>query len=218
MKDMWKEFSKEATVEEVMLDSTAQLLTKHELPEIMALVPSLEGLTVLELGAGIGRYTRQLAKMARHVTAVDFTAKFVNKNREENGHHDNVDIIQADVTVLDYPNDSFDLIFSNWLLMYLTDEELLSLTERMLSWLRPGGYLFFRESCFHKSGDIKVASNHTNYRTPAVYNDLMMSVVWEEPEPGRWVYRFDVTLTKAVETYIKVRKAHCYTDPNGACS
>lgn len=47
---------------------------------------------------------------------------------------------------------SFDLIFSNWLLMYLSDAELCSLTEKMLSWLRPSGYLFFRESCFHQSG------------------------------------------------------------------
>lgn len=47
---------------------------------------------------------------------------------------------------------SIDFIFSNWLLMYLSDEELKAFAEKMLSWLRPGGLLFFRESCNHRSG------------------------------------------------------------------
>ena len=47
---------------------------------------------------------------------------------------------------------SFDFIFSNWLLMYLSDEELNTFTEKLLGWLRPGGFLFFRESCNHRSG------------------------------------------------------------------
>lgn len=47
---------------------------------------------------------------------------------------------------------SIDFIFSNWLLMYLSDEELKVLLEKMLGWLRPSGFLFFRESCNHRSG------------------------------------------------------------------
>lgn len=47
---------------------------------------------------------------------------------------------------------SIDFIFSNWLLMYLSDEELNSVMQKMLTWLKPGGFLFFRESCNHRSG------------------------------------------------------------------
>jgi len=50
---------------------------------------------------------------------------------------------------------SFDVIFSNWLLMYLSDQELSRLVEKMLGWLAPGGFLFFRESCNHQSGTAK---------------------------------------------------------------
>jgi hypothetical protein len=32
-------------------------------------------------------------------------------------------VVCADVTKIDYPENSFDLVFSNWLLMYLSDEE-----------------------------------------------------------------------------------------------
>lgn len=54
MTEFWREHSKAATVEEMMLDSRAKELTQHELPEILSMLPSLEGCKVLELGAGIG--------------------------------------------------------------------------------------------------------------------------------------------------------------------
>lgn len=47
---------------------------------------------------------------------------------------------------------SFDIVFSNWLFMYFSDEETEALLQKSLSWLSPGGTLFFRESCFHSSG------------------------------------------------------------------
>lgn len=54
MKEFWKEHSKAATVEEMMLDSRAKELTQQELPEILSMLPCLAGYRVLELGAGIG--------------------------------------------------------------------------------------------------------------------------------------------------------------------
>ncbi|KAK9963740.1 hypothetical protein ABG768_006906 [Culter alburnus] len=207
MMEFWKEHSKLATVEEMMLDSNAQELTQHELPEILSLLPCLAGSDVLELGAGIGRYTRHLIGKAHHVTAVDFMEKFVEKNREENSHLGNAEFIQADVTKLDFPKHSFDLVFSNWLLMYLSDQELKLLAEKFLMWLRPGGYLFFRESCFHQSGDSKRDFNPTHYRSPAHYNHLMTSVLLDESEKTeKKCYGFDMVLSKTVQTYVKMKK------------
>ena len=41
----------------------------------------------------------------------------------------------------------FDVhIFQPW-------QECRALATKLLRWLRPGGHLFFRESCFHASGD-----------------------------------------------------------------
>lgn len=54
MTEFWKEHSKDATMEEMMLDSRARELTQQELPEILSMLPSLAGYRVLELGAGIG--------------------------------------------------------------------------------------------------------------------------------------------------------------------
>lgn len=60
MTAFWKDHSQQATVEEMMLDSNAQQLTKHELPEILDMLPNLDGVDVLELGAGIGLVTSVL--------------------------------------------------------------------------------------------------------------------------------------------------------------
>ena len=108
---------------------------------------------VLELGAGIGRFTRKLAERAKHVTAVDFLETYIEKNRENNQHLGNVEFVCMDVTQLKQDSGQYDMIFSNWLLMYLGDDEIDKLVRSMLRWLKPNGYLFIRESCIKQSGE-----------------------------------------------------------------
>ncbi|XP_072351084.1 uncharacterized protein, partial [Scyliorhinus torazame] len=144
--------------------------------------------------------------MATHVTAVDFMEKFVAKNRELNGQHLNISFLQADITQLDLPGSSFDLIFSNWLFMYLTDVELMELTRRLLSWLRPGGYLFFRESCFYQSGNVRRKFNPTVYRLPADYNHILTSSVVGAGSDTQPLWGFEIVISKSVQTYIKLKQ------------
>ncbi|XP_064407981.1 phosphoethanolamine methyltransferase [Latimeria chalumnae] len=204
MKQFWEEHSKEASVEEMMLDSNAQAIAEEDRSEIIAMLPCVEGKDVLELGAGIGRFSGQLAKKARRVTAVDFMKTFMEKNREVNKVYGNVTFLQADVTNLDLPPNSFDLIFSNWLFMYLTDKELVHFTNKLLQWLRPGGYLFFRESCFFKLGSLLRSFDPTYYRAPADYNCLLTSSV--QTLPGDESYGFEIVMSKSVQIYLKIRK------------
>ena len=63
-----------------MLLSDVATLDEAERRDILAQLPSLEGMHVLELGAGIGRYTSHFVQVARHVTAVDFVGKFLKEN------------------------------------------------------------------------------------------------------------------------------------------
>ena len=108
----------------MMLDTHAADLHKAELPEVLERLPHFENKRVLELGAGIGRFTGELARVASHVTAVDFMKSFIEANEQTNGpKFSNIKFLQADVTVLDFPEGSFDFVFSNWLMMYLTDAE-----------------------------------------------------------------------------------------------
>ncbi|XP_073003080.1 phosphoethanolamine N-methyltransferase-like [Typha latifolia] len=173
-KNYWMEHSKDLTVEAMMLDSRASDLDKEERPEVLSLLPPLQGKSVLELGAGIGRFTGDLAEEADQVLALDFIESVIKKNQSINGHHKNTRFLCADVTSPDLAidADSVDLIFSNWLLMYLSDNEVEKLAERMVKWLKVGGYIFFRESCFHQSGDSKRKVNPTHYREPRFYTKV----------------------------------------------
>uniref|UniRef100_A0AAQ5ZRH9 phosphoethanolamine N-methyltransferase n=1 Tax=Amphiprion ocellaris TaxID=80972 RepID=A0AAQ5ZRH9_AMPOC len=211
MTEFWKEHSKEATVEEMMLDSRARELTAQELPEVLSMLPPLDGRRVLELGAGIGRFTSHLLTKAAHVTAVDFMESFMESNRKENGHHSNATFIQADVTKMDNPQNSFDIIFSNWLLMYLSDEEVKTFMENTLRWLQPGGFLFFRESCNYRSGDCKRDFNPTCYRSEAQYSHMASSVQMEVPDGGQ-KFGFDVVMKRKVRTYVEMKN-----NPNQIC-
>lgn len=170
----WIEHSKDLTVEAMMLDTRASDLDKEERPEVLSLLPPYQGKYVLELGAGIGRFTGELAKQAGYILALDFIETVIKKNESINGHFKNICFMCADVTSpeLTFGEGSIDLLFSNWLLMYLSDNEVQKLAEKMIKWLKVGGCIFFRESCFHQSGDSKRKVNPTHYREPRFYTKV----------------------------------------------
>ncbi|THU55776.1 hypothetical protein C4D60_Mb11t10140 [Musa balbisiana] len=191
----WIEHSKELTVEAMMLDSHASELDKEERPE-----------SVLELGAGIGRFTGELAKEAGHVLALDFIESVIEKNESLNGHYKNTSFMCADVSSpdLSIEADSFDLIFSNWLLMYLSDKEVEKLVERMVKWLKVGGYIFFRESCFHQSGDSKRKVNPTHYREPSFYTKVFKGCHTYDVQGNS--FELSLITCKCIAAYVKNKK------------
>lgn len=205
MKEYWVKHSVSANIQEMLLDSNAEEISDNEMPEILSILPSFKSKKVLELGAGIGRFTRVLAQQASHVTAVDFIEKFVEKNRELNSSLNNIEHMASDATKLSFPKKSFDMIFSNWLLMYLNDGEVMQLVENSLHQLKDGGFFFFRESCFHASGNIKnvdKTDNPTEYRCPTTYVDFFQSKTIEENDKH---FGFELVFARPNRTYIEMK-------------
>lgn len=205
-KNYWIEHSVDLTVEAMMLDSKASDLDKEERPEVLSLLPSYEGKSVLEFGAGIGRFTGELAQKAGQLVAVDFIESVIKKNETINGHHKNVKFMCADVTSQDlkFSEESVDLIFSNWLLMYLSDKEAENLAERMVKWLKVGGYIFFRESCFHQSGDSKRKYNPTHYREPRFYTKIFKECHMRDDSGNS--YELSLIGCKCIGAYVRNKK------------
>ncbi|KAJ9708450.1 hypothetical protein PVL29_000474 [Vitis rotundifolia] len=205
-KSYWMEHSAELTVEAMMLDSQASDLDKEERPELLSLLPPLEGKYVVELGAGIGRFTGELAKQAGQVLAIDFIESVIRENEVINGRFKNTKFVCADVTSpdLDISPGSVDLIFSNWLLMYLSDKEVEDLAERMVKWLKVGGFLFFRESCFHQSGDFKRKKNPTHYREPRFYTKVFKECHMSDDFGNS--SEFSLITFKCVGAYVRNKK------------
>lgn len=67
---------------------------------------------------------------------------------------------------------SYDFVFTNWLLMYLNDTECKEFAQKSLKWLKLGGFIFIRESCFHQSGNKQRSFNPSFYRSTDYYFDL----------------------------------------------
>jgi phosphoethanolamine N-methyltransferase len=210
MSSFWKEHSKDATIEEMFLDSSGQEIAKIEQPEILHMLPDYKGKRILELGAGIGRHTGEIAEKALHVTAVDFMENFVQKNKQANGKHQNVEFLCADVTQLERDPESYDIIFSNWLLMYLGDKEVHQLLNKMLTWLTEGGQLFFHESCFGQSGDKERTTNPTNYRSPMMYGAFLDAAHTVTQDGG--VACFELVWARSLQAYIQMK-----SNPNQLC-
>ena len=66
-------------------------------------------------------------------------ARLCRANKRAHGSRPNVDFLVADVTEMDMPSCSYDVVFSNWLLMYLSDDEVLALACNVLNWVRAWG-------------------------------------------------------------------------------
>lgn len=54
--------------------------------QVLSMLGCVEAKRVLELGAGIGRFTGSLAATARSVLAVDFMANLIEENKRANSH------------------------------------------------------------------------------------------------------------------------------------
>lgn len=148
-------------------------LDLHEKPEIISYLPNLKGKKVLDLGSGIGRFTWHFASHSQHVTSTDLMPHFVEKNQQDHADFSNVTYICSDVMKLEFEKASFDFVFLNWLLMYLEDEQMKLLCDRIHSWLKPQGDLFFRESCAVKRKKNTTNGYYAHYRTLAEYDALL---------------------------------------------
>ena len=197
----WTEEHGAPTLENMMLDSNAATMDVLERPEILAELPSLNSKTILELGAGIGRFSSALAEKAEKVISVDFVDASCKINRETNSKYTNLEVVCEDALKLSFPPNSFDIVFSNWLLMYLSDEEVQTLATNCLNWLKPGGRIFFRESCFHRSGNAPRRWNPTIYRDPRTYFKFF-NAARGTADGGS---RFQLCKTSCVHAYVRMK-------------
>jgi ubiquinone/menaquinone biosynthesis C-methylase UbiE len=70
-------------------------------------------LSMLEIGCGVGRMTRMLARIFGHVTGVDISEEMVRQARENTADLKNVDLLLGDgCTLAGLPDGNYDFAFS----------------------------------------------------------------------------------------------------------
>ena len=121
--------------------SIAGLDGAPEWPALRALLPDLQGRTVLDLGCGYGwfcRWARQTG--AARVTGIDVSARMLAR-AEATTDDDAIAYVRADLEQVELPSQAFDLVYSSLALHYVVD--LPGLMLRVLRSLKPGGRLVF---------------------------------------------------------------------------
>jgi 2-polyprenyl-3-methyl-5-hydroxy-6-metoxy-1,4-benzoquinol methylase len=111
------------------------------------LMGSLRGKSLLDVGCGDGSNGVMLAKMGAVVTGVDISPKAIDlawKRADLDGVKDRVQFCCAPLETVEFPPNSFDIIWGDAILHHLI-EDLDNLVRRMTEWARPGALLLFAE-------------------------------------------------------------------------
>lgn len=98
--------------------------------------------SALEIGCGMGAFTRLLAGRARQVTALDLSPQMLRLAQERSAHLNNINYVLGDFLNLSFPAESFDCVVSISTLHHLPLAQTL---EKMKSVLKPGGILIIQD-------------------------------------------------------------------------
>ena len=131
--------------------------------------------TVLDLGCGIGRLSRALAKRAAHVVALDISPEMLRRAQELNDHLGNVTWLLGDGETLTGIEDaSLDGAVSHVVFQHIPDPEVtLGYVGELGRVLRPGGW-----AAFGVSTDPKI---HEPRHGPTSRRELLKTLAGREP-------------------------------------
>lgn len=130
----WKTFAK------TQLDSFSKTdITQSRLERCLGFkIEGLKDKTVLEVGAGAGRFTELLVKGGGLIHSIDLSVA-VEVNKENIGEAANYQIAQASVYDIPYPDNSFDYVVCLGVIQHTPDPE--KTIQCLWSKVKPGGTL-----------------------------------------------------------------------------
>ena len=107
---------------QTQLDShTGRSVSRHRFLQATGWGPeSLEGLTVLDVGCGAGRFTEIALSLGATVFAVDYS-RAVEACRQNFPSHPNLHVVQGNIYSLPFPENGFDAIYCLGVLQHTPD-------------------------------------------------------------------------------------------------
>lgn len=158
------------------------LKVQLESEKVFGYLGSLEGKTIVDLGAGVGQWAfRFVERGARHVTAVEYSAELAEIGAREAKTRGvtNLDFVvsPAEAYVGDAP---VDIVFISGLFVYMNDDQAEKLVSGLPRLCRPDTFLLLRDGTGIE-GRHEIDNRHSahlntsysaTYRTAAQYQEL----------------------------------------------
>jgi SAM-dependent methyltransferase len=119
----------------------------------------LKGAKILEAGCGAGRFTQVMLDAGAHVYSVDLSSA-VDACFANNGPHENLCVVQADLCQIPFRPGSFDKVFCYGVLQHTPDPRASFMN--LVPFLRPGGDLAI--DVYHKGWALEPYKSKYFYR------------------------------------------------------
>ena len=122
---------------------------------LLDFVPAQSGQTILDLSTGTGLVAIPVAKVVEpkgSVVGVDMSTGMLAQGKVKIKAEgiNNLELIEADIELIDFDNEQFDIIFCSSALVYISN--IPALLDKCYHWLKPGGCLAFTAS--HKGSHL----------------------------------------------------------------
>ncbi|KAL0212300.1 hypothetical protein RCL1_005926 [Eukaryota sp. TZLM3-RCL] len=137
---------------------------------------------VLDVGAGIGRITKKVLMpifQNARFSMLEPSQRFLDKSVEYFGAFDSRVEQRFCLGFQDFPalslalgNLFYDIIFIQWVLLYLTDEDIIESLKACKNHLPPNGAIFVKENC-NNHGELYYDESDCSVTRPAEYFDKL---------------------------------------------
>jgi SAM-dependent methyltransferase len=126
---------------------------------------------VLDLGCGIGFWTEYFARRFSRVVAVEASRPLYEALKLRCTPYPNVELMHGDVKQFQ-PADKYDVVFLGGILMYLNEQDVISLLENLIPALQPRGVILCRETTIRKETTTRQGDYQAVYRSVAHYERI----------------------------------------------
>ena len=134
--------------------------------------------SVLDLGSGVGFWTEYFAQRFAHVTSVEASPVLYSALTDRCSRYSNVTTCNANVLSYE-PPEKIGLVFLGGLLMYLDEDDVRALLERLAPRLEPGALVLCRESTVRHGTRVLQGEYQVVYRSVATYRRLFADAGFE---------------------------------------
>jgi len=143
------------------------------------LIPKIKNPNILDIGCGTGVPTIELAKISNgHVTGIDIDESLLDilqRKIEDAGLKNRVNVIKDSISTMDFPKESFDIIWSEGAVFVIGFEKSI---KNWRKYLKPKGFLVLHDDIKDKTKKLGFIEKY-GYLLTAQF-DLTFEIWWGE--------------------------------------